>query len=105
MVSEFSNGADFFVNFGFRKKPSCDLTDTAGLKWMCPSLLELNSDNFPFLGSLVGPKMTELDRFENYQVSWIQAAADRKRPRRVTMLPAAAASARIHEISSFFKTL
>ena len=66
---------------------------------MCPPLLELNSDNFPFFGSSVGPKMTELERFENYQVSWIQAAADRKRPRQVTLLPAAAAAAQIHETS------
>ena len=43
--------------------------------------------------------MTKLERFENYQVSWIQAAADRKRPRQVTLLPAAAAAAWIHETS------
>ena len=41
--------------------------------------------------------MIELERFENYQVSWIQAVADRKRPWGVTLLPAAAAAARIHE--------
>ena len=38
-----------YFHYWVQKKTSCDHTVTAGLKLMFPSLLELNSDDFPFL--------------------------------------------------------
>ena len=66
--------------FGWRLEPSCDHTLGAGLDLTCSSFRGLNSDDFPFFISSLGPLEAELapfkDLHENGDISEISGKSE-----------------------------